>query len=503
MKLPMIITSLCAGIVLTPADNVGAQVRFRPGSGPGLPSAGQAVNATHERLKTDADQAYQRGDYDRAIDLTSTVLRQNSRDAVAFYLRASARIEKGESTGDTKLVRDGIADARDAIRVSDNKNLDYYLPYLRGMSSLATLENREAHAEAAMKVADQVLKGQSVEPGQRANLLYQRSLAKVFLKDFEGAASDLNTAIRLVPSHFGAILGLADAYAAAGNKAQALVSFDRAIDAFPSNPLVYHNKGVYLQTEGDSEAAIVEFTHAVEIDSNYFWSYTNRGIALMSMGNSEAAEGDFTTSIKLNPQQPFAYAQRAASRLDQGKVDEAIADFSEVVKLDRQNPIAFADLGFAKFFKGDYVGALSEFDRAQSIDRSIHWLNSWRCASLVGMGRMDAAQRMFDDVLKRNVRQRDWIDNLVAYQLGAATDQQLMTAIAQSDKELQEIQRCEAYFFMGRRFATEGKTSESTASYRKVLDTQQRQLSAYRGAQFALNDFSTQVANQKNDQRSR
>ncbi len=52
------------------------------------------VNPRHEQAKREAESAYQNGKYERALQLMSRVVRENPRDHVAFYLRASARVER-------------------------------------------------------------------------------------------------------------------------------------------------------------------------------------------------------------------------------------------------------------------------------------------------------------------------------------------------------------------------------------------------------------------------
>ena len=94
MKMRVISTALAAVMTLLASSSVEAQFRrFRPPSR-SIPSR-SGVNPIHEKTKIEAQSAYQRGDFQRTIDLTSSVLRANARDDVAYYLRASARVELG------------------------------------------------------------------------------------------------------------------------------------------------------------------------------------------------------------------------------------------------------------------------------------------------------------------------------------------------------------------------------------------------------------------------
>ncbi len=167
-------------------------------------STGSETNPEHEQKKTQAQAAYQAGDLPKTIELMDGVLRENPRDSVAYYLRGGARVDLGARSMDTKLVREGVADAREAIRFDTQQSSLYYLPYLFGMKSLAVLENRKEHAETAVKQATLVLERPNLKEDERANLLYQRAQAENWLSKSDEAINDLQEALKLAPSHFGA-----------------------------------------------------------------------------------------------------------------------------------------------------------------------------------------------------------------------------------------------------------------------------------------------------------
>ncbi|MAG94659.1 MAG: hypothetical protein CMJ48_13070, partial [Planctomycetaceae bacterium] len=263
-----------------------------------------ALNPAHEKMKIQADQAYQKGDFQRSVELTSVVLSQNPTDHVAYYLRASANVELGQTNGNAAVVRRGITDAREALRISDTRDADYYLPYLYGMTILARMENKKEHAKIVVSVATPIIGRPTLTDEEKANLLYQRAMGQVVLEEFEKAATDFQTATKLVPSHLGAFVALADSYVAAGKTELAVNAFANAVKAFPSDPLVHNNQGSHFQQQGKNQEAIAAFTRALELDVNYFVAYTNRGFALMESGQLEAAESDFSASLKVNPQQP-------------------------------------------------------------------------------------------------------------------------------------------------------------------------------------------------------
>jgi tetratricopeptide (TPR) repeat protein len=456
---------------------------------PPLPSFGQAPAGTAkspaEQKKSQAEEAYKLGDFDKAIQLTNDVLRTNPNDHVALYLRGSARVEEGLQKRDGQFLRDGIADAREAIRLGGKENSIYYLPYLYGMTNLSIVENRKDHAQVAVQIADQALASKTLKPDEKANLMYQRGLAKAFLGETDAAVQDFEEAGRLNPQLLAAFTAAADTLARAGRADAAKAAFDRAVKAFPNNALVYNNRGEYLRSVNDTDKAIADLTRAVEIDPNYYYAYTNRGFALMQADNPAAAENDFSASLKLNPDQPMVYGLRGSARLAQGKFDAAIADHLKATQMVPNNPVALMDLGFAQFFAGKYEEAARNFEKVMELNPNYRHLQPWRVAALEQLGRKDAAQTEYAAVFDKPAESRDWVDNLLAFQYDRINADQLLAAVDPKEP-VRTAQIAEAEYFIGRKLGQQGQAAQAKEAYQKAIQTGAKHLSAYRGAKFAL-----------------
>ncbi|MBW3539665.1 MAG: tetratricopeptide repeat protein [Planctomycetes bacterium] len=446
----------------------------------------QPVNPRHEEIKTEADQAYQKGDFRKAYELADSIVRQNPSDHVALYLRGSARIELGTAVGDSKQIRSGIGDVREAIRINGTQDLNYYLPYLAGMTRLTPLEGRKDHAETAVQVANQVLGQRGLSAEERANLLYQRASTQGVLGETEKAIADFREVLKSNPRHLGAHLGLGEALAATGQEDEALAQFNRAVRAAPSNPLVYNNRGMFLQKLGRYDDAVGDFTRAIELDGNYFFAYTNRGFTLLESGKPEAAEADFTQSLRINPRQPAVHSLRATARLEGGDLEKALADHFKVVELDPESPVAHADLAFARFFSGDYDRALKSFDKAVELDAQFQYLDPWRYLTLEHLDNEEDARERFAERLKQSADQRDWVGSLLAFLADEITAEELLASVEKTDTAVRDAQLAEAHYFIGRKLALAGDAQAAADHYRKVLETKARHLSAYRGARMAL-----------------
>lgn len=455
------------------------------GVGGGANALAQAPGSATEQTKTQAEQAYKDGEFQRTIDLTNTVLRTNPNDHVALYLRASARVEEGIQKRDGQLIRDGVADAREAIRLGGTENSIYYLPYLYGMTNLSIMENRKDHAQIAVQTADQALALPGLEPDQKAGLHYQRGLAKGFLGETDAAVQDFEQASRLDPQLIAAFTAAADTLSRAGRTEAAKAAFDRTVKAFPENPLVYNNRGEFLRQTGQLQQAIADYTRALELNPNYFFAATNRGFALMQLDDPAAAENDFAASLRVNPDQPMVYGLRGTSRVAQGKFDAAIADHRKALQMVPNNPTAVTDLAFAQFFAGKHQEAVQSFEKALELNPNFTQLQPWRVAALEELGRKDAAETEFAASFDKPAGSRDWIDNLLAYQYDRINADQLLAAAAPEEPR-KTAQLAEAQYFIGRKLSQKGQAAQAQEAYQRVLGTGAKHLSAYRGAKFAL-----------------
>jgi lipoprotein NlpI len=388
-----------------------------------------------------------------------------------------------------KEVRTGIEEAREALRYGGTEQINYYLPYFYGMVALSQMEGRAEHAKVVVEFSGQIINRPTLKPDEKANLLYQRAAAELFLQQFDAAAKDYDIAATLVPTHVGARLGLADVYVRQGKADKAEAAFTAAVQAVPNNPLVYNNRGMFLQNQGKTQPAIADFTRAIELDPNYTVAYTNRGFAAMAESNPQAAEADFGAALRIDPQQPLVHSLRGTARLSQGNPQAAIEDYSQVLKMDPKNPIAHADLGFAKYFAGDFAGAGAAFDQAVTMDANLRYLNPWRYWSQMKANQAAAAATKLGDSLTKAADKRDWVDQLGAYLAGSINDDTLLAAVDKAEGPLRTAQLCEAFFFQAEKKAAAGDTAGAAALYQQTLDTKQAQLSAYRGAQYALKKF--------------
>lgn len=444
------------------------------------------VSPRIERAVREAEQAYQRGDYKYTLELLASVLREIPEHHGAMYLRASARVELGNVEQDADLVRQGVLDAREAIRLESSRSPIYFLPYLFGMTQLAAIEERDEHAEVSLQIADHVLKRPRLTPVDRANLLYQRATANMQLRRYDDAEANFEQSLKADPKHLGSALGLAESQAEGGHRERALSSFSRAVRDFPQSPLAWNNRGMYRQKLGDLAGATADFTKAVEVQPTYFVALTNRGFTRLEAGDPEQAEQDLTASLRIRPDQSDVLSLRGTSRLRQGKVNAAVEDFREVIRLDATNAIAQADLAFALFYSQDYPAALQQFNVAARIDPDLRYLAPWQQLTQLYLGQAIADSDAVQQALSLPVDKRDWIHDLLVWLGGGLSNDELIETVSRQTKQIEQAQLCEAHFFIGMKLLHSSRREEAISHFRSAVATDINHLSAWRGAWLAL-----------------
>jgi len=437
-----------------------------------------------------AQQAYDSHQYEQAMKLAEQVLQAEPKNDRALFLRGSAKVEMGIETGNAAMIRDGVADARSAIEVSQSQTPEYYLPYLYGMTNLSLLEDNAEHVQTSITVATQIIDRLQMSDDDKANMLYQRGLAKLQSDDtIDGGVADFKAAVALQPKHMASLTALADAYAMTEQNDEALEAFNQFIAAYPEHPIGYNNRGMFHKQIDNADAALADFRKAVELQPKFFVAQINLGYMLMESGQSAEAEKVFTNAIALQPENPSVYGLRANVRMRQGNSEGALADYQKAIELFPRNPLAHADLGFAYFFLKQYGEAFKQFDEAMNINGKLRFLDPWIYASMVLSGQVQEANSRFAGTLAKPTEERDWIDLLTLYLMGKVTEDSLLSSVNPDDKTASLAQTCEGHYFIGLRQSNLGGDSAKT-HFEKCIETGASHLSAYRAAQFELQKFN-------------
>lgn len=455
-------------------------------------------HAEANRLRAEADQAYQHGEYAKVIAVSDQLIQSYPKDNVhvAYHMRASARIELGRAAGAAKQVREGIADARTALGIGGNKYFWLYIPYFYGLTSLAEIEKRPDHAELAIKVAGPVLArpvDKDFTADDHANLLYQRALAHTAKNDRKSAIQDYAKAIELSPDHLGSHLNLAESYAALGQTKEALAAYDAAVYQLPNTLLVFNDRGKFRRIQGDLDGATADFTRALELDPKFAIGYLNRGMCLTDQNSPEAAEGDFTEALKLPLDTSFktlAYRLRGLARLASGHAQTAVEDLSAAIRLAPRDGGLYEERGFALFFLKDFAKAGSDFAKAAQLNPQYVRAVPWQFTALARGGQAAEGRTALETASNGKTPPTGWTVKLVGFLLGQLPEQELLEAASETKDGGETARLCEAHFAIGQKLLVAGEQDQAETHFRAAVGTKNISLLSYRGAQFELGMFA-------------
>lgn len=446
-----------------------------------------------------ADSAYQQGNYAKVIELATWLIDNHPDDNVhvAYHLRASAKIEQGRLVGSGKLVRDGIADARQAILIAGNEYPWVHIPYVYGLSSLADIERRKEHADLAIKVVTPVLQypeSKNYSTEDRANLYYQRGLAYASRGDYKLAGSDHATAIKLNPQHLGSLLKRAESLSALGLMKEALAAYDAAVDRFPNVLVVYNDRGKMRRAAGDLEGAVTDFARCLELDPKFAVGYVNRGMCLAESNNPQAAEGDYSEALAArldSGTKALAYRLRGAARLAQGNATEGIGDFDAAIKINTRDASLFEERGLAQFFQKNFAAAVADFAKAGELNSQMQHLVPWRAMALARSDKTAESRALLEATVNGKAPPTGWVAKVCSYLLDQANEQDLFdTAAAAASARDKLRQGCEARYFAGQKQLLRDDAEKAAELFREALASKEYTLSAYRGACFELGQFA-------------
>jgi len=444
-----------------------------------------------------ADSAYQQGDYAKAIELSDWLLEHypNDNPYATYHVRASAKVELGRQSGSAKLVREGIADARQALAAKGAVYPWLHIPYVYGLASLAEIERRPEHAELAIKVVTPVLNyplTNDYTKDDRANLYYQRGLVYAARRDFKLAVADQTEAIRQAPQHLGAHIKLAESLAAMGQTKEAQAAYDDSVKKFPNEIVVFNDRGKYRRTTGDLDGAIEDFTRCLAINPKFTVGYLNRGMCLAGLNKPKAAEGEYSEALKLAPagtQTALAYRLRAAARLAQGNASGAVADYALAIKSEPQNAALYEERAYARYFQKDFAEAIADFIKARQLNPQLAHLVAWQSLAQSRAGEAAEARALLEAAQSGKSPPSGWSAKLCNYLLDDAREQELFDAAAETSPRDRNRHLCEAHFFVGQKQLLRDEAAKASEHFREALDAKAYDLAAYRGARYELDDF--------------
>jgi tetratricopeptide (TPR) repeat protein len=229
-------------------------------------------------------------------------------------------------------------------------------------SGRATLDLTTNRLDLAIADLSMVLRPQPSDQAtfyNRTVAYYNRGIAYERKGEFEKAADDYRTAVRLLPTFAPAQAALAVLLSRTSDADAALPALNAALQLDPHSAAL-KSRATVLLSRGRPADALHDLDDIIAHDSADAIAYLNRGTAKQQLGDFDGAVADYSRSIELAPS--------VAAHLDRGGLygqlqqpEQALADFNAAVKLDPQDVRALLARADANYARNDLAASLEDY----------------------------------------------------------------------------------------------------------------------------------------------
>ncbi len=165
---------------------------------------------------------------------------------------------------------------------------------------------------------------------------FKNASAKFSLKDYKGAITDINQALKLKNDYTEAYYVRAICYGELGNIDKAAADFNKVLSMDPNFQDAYVNRAFYVkEPQKDYEGALADYNKFIEINraGNNAFAYSNRGFVKYNLGNYSDALDDINASLKIDPENSYAYKNMALIYIAMDSLDVACSNLSKALDL--------------------------------------------------------------------------------------------------------------------------------------------------------------------------
>jgi tetratricopeptide (TPR) repeat protein len=302
--------------------------------------------------------------------------------------------------------------------------------------------------------------------------------------DLDGALSDYNKAIALNASRAEAYIGRGNVRQAKGDWDGAITDFTKAIALKPNMADPYFNRANARKAKGDLQGAVADFTKAIELDPKAVDAYHNRGSTKRDLDDIDGALADFDKMIALDPEVIVSYASRAEARRAKGDLRGALADSTKLIALAPKDPRGYITRGWLYYQNHAFTNALLDFQKGRDLDLTNAYVHVATWMSRARLGETAVATKELQSYIdhRGTKGQNEWVSKVARFLAGQLTEAEIFISVANDDKEIENGQRCEAYFYVGTKRLIGGDKTAARKNFEKCVETSAKSFDEYQGA---------------------
>jgi tetratricopeptide (TPR) repeat protein len=218
---------------------------------------------------------------------------------------------------------------------------------------------------------------------------------------FTRAVENYHAALRYLPKHGPALLGLAKALNDANRHEEALQVWPQVVEALPDKREPRFEYATALQIAGRDDDAAAQYERLLELDPQSTGAWVNLAIIELKRGDADAADAALGRALAIKPDHAEALYVRANIQRERGQREAAVATYRAALAAQPDFPDAQTNLGITLAALGE-TGAAIEAYRAVLDQHPDHIVARYNlAAALAQLGDRTGAIRMLNIVLEQ------------------------------------------------------------------------------------------------------
>jgi len=379
-----------------------------------------------------ASYTIDKGDYKKAIELCDIVLSKNSRNAVAYLIKANSLVDMAQFENaqqytpfqdeikNQEIFSKQLQQCQSAIRCCE-RGIEFNPLFDEIWNTKANSLLLMGRFQRALECFDKAV---SINPNYGA-AWFNRGTCLRRLDRFDEALKSCERAIKINPQHANAWYGKGMALALLKDYNEAIICLDKALEINPNHNSALSYRKVWVKlAEGKKDFVITslppyardlhkhfqkEFetlgtdTEGVNVPQDQtIRELINRALGLKNLSKFDEALKTIEKAIELNSESSEAWLRKGQIQRNMRNYEQSIDSFDKALKISKDSYLALLNKGLVLMDMSCHEDALLIFDKCTTVypDEEDAWLN--KGAVLQQINRLDDSQQCFDTVLKIN-----------------------------------------------------------------------------------------------------
>jgi Flp pilus assembly protein TadD len=252
-----------------------------------------------------------------------------------------------------------------------------------------------------------------------------------------------------------------------GRLAEAVLSFQRALELNPNLDAAQNDLGAAFLQQGQTEEAIASFRRAIRIDPNRAHFYSNLGHCLLGIGQITEAQTCLKEALRLNPNIAPVHNNLGNAFSAQKRFAEAEQCYRQALLLNPNYPDAHYNLANVLVERGEISEATDCYHHALRLNPSYAAAYNNLGKLLASQGKLDDAEQYIREALRINPNFADAYVNLGNLMVQQGHDEQAIECFRWA---LQLIpNNAVALSNLGICLKNEGRLADAEACFRQAL----------------------------------